>query len=254
MENRFKTDSKEYKLLHLAEKSWLRALIQGLILKILSKLSPEKSLSYKNKIIAIKLKITQFLSLLKGIFLKFKYPMYFRLPFKHICALNALIKFLKILKMQKIDFFLLDGSLLGAVRQESFAGRPKDVDLGIKEDQFSKLLDAIPLLINHGSPYIKTKPHHKIQKLQIILEGVLIDVEFFKKEEREGTEMWIGQTYDKSVVINSFPIEDLENLVPVKIYGKTFMSPSNPEMYLEKKFGKNWRVPDKKQFFWKKQI
>ena len=254
MENRFKTDSETYKLLHLKEKSWLRVLIQGLILKILSKLSPEKSLSYKNKIIAIKLKITQFLTLLKGIFLKFKYPMYFRLPFKHIRALNSLIKFLKILKMQKIDFFLLDGSLLGAVRQESFAGRPNDVDLGIKEDQFSKLLDAIPLLVNHGSPYIKTRPRHKIQKLQIILEGVLIDIDFFRKEKSGGTEMWVGHTYNISIVTNTFPIEDLENLVPIKMYGKTFMSPSNPEMYLEKRFGKNWRVSDKKQFFWKKRI
>ncbi len=31
------------------------------------------------------------------------------------------------------------------------------------------------------------------------------------------------------------------------------MAPANPEIYLEIKFGKNWRTPDKKQFFWNKK-
>jgi len=33
----------------------------------------------------------------------------------------------------KINFFLLKGCLLGAVPQGCFAGRHKDIDLGIKE-------------------------------------------------------------------------------------------------------------------------
>ncbi len=145
---------------------------------------------------------------------------------------------------------------MGAIRQESFAGRPQDVDLGMKQDQLPKLLDSIPLLVSHGSPYVKARPAagDKMQKLQIILEGVLIDVELFRKEKIEGVEMWVGQTYDKSVVTNRFSIEDLENLTPVKVYGKTFMSPSNPEKHLEKRFGKNWRAPDREQFLWNKRI
>ena len=58
MENHPKTDSsKEYKLLHLEKKSWLQRLAKKLVLKILSKLSPNKSLSYKKKIIAKRVKI-----------------------------------------------------------------------------------------------------------------------------------------------------------------------------------------------------
>ena len=30
------------------------------------------------------------------------------------------------------------------------------------------------------------------------------------------------------------------------------MARANPEVYLEKVYGKNWRTPDKKQFFWGK--
>ena len=69
--------------------------------------------------------------------------------------------------------------------------------------------------------------------------------------------MWVGEIYkDIAEKINgvTFPITDLENLITVKAYGKNFFSPANPEIYLEKIYGKNWKVPDKKQFFWKKKL
>ena len=40
--------------------------------------------------------------------------------------------------------------------------------------------------------------------------------------------------------------------MPIQVYGKKFLSPNNPEIYLEKKYGKNWRTLDKKQFIWNK--
>ena len=82
--------------------------------------------------------------------LRFRYPFYYSLPSRQIYALHMTIKFLKILKPQKIDFFLIGGSLLGAIRQEAFAGRPTDVDFGIKEEHLQKLLDVFPLLIKSG--------------------------------------------------------------------------------------------------------
>ena len=50
----------------------------------------------------------------------------------------------------------------------------------------------------------------------------------------------------------TFPASDLQNLITVKAYGKKFLSPANPELYLEQMFGKNWRIPNKKQFCWNK--
>ena len=48
------------------------------------------------------------------------------------------------------------------------------------------------------------------------------------------------------------PIESLDHLIPIEVYGRKFMAPPNPEVYLKKKYGKNWRIPDIKQFYWNK--
>ena len=189
--------------------------------------------------------------------LKFRHPSYYSLPSRQIYAFYIAIKFLKILKPQKINFFLLEGSLLGAIRQESFAGRPADIDFGIKEDELQKLLDAFPLLIKSGIKTIKKEVNNKIEKIQILFPCILVDIAVYRKRNVGKNEMWVGEIYkDIAEKINgvTFPITDLENLITVKAYGKNFFSPANPEIYLEKIYGKNWKVPDKKQFFWKKKI
>jgi|TARA_B100001964_G_scaffold236287_1_gene297801 phosphorylcholine metabolism protein LicD len=63
----------------------------------------------------------------------------------------------------------------------------------------------------------------------------------------------IGESSDKKFNGVTFPIADLERLITIKAYGKKFLSPANPEIYLEKVYGKNWKIPDKKQFVWNKK-
>ena len=92
------------KTLHEKPKSLLRALIQKLFLKLLLKLFPKKFLSYKNKIRFIINKSESYLRFLPlFIYLRFKYLLYLRLPFRHIYALHTITKFLEILKPLKID-------------------------------------------------------------------------------------------------------------------------------------------------------
>ncbi len=252
-----------YKTVYEKPKSLLRALIQKLFLKILFKLFPKKFSSNKNKIrLIMNIGASRSYLFLVSSYLRFRYPRYFFLPSRHIYALNLLIKFLKILEPQKIDFFLVGGLLLGAVRQESFAGKPADLDLGIKEDKFPKLLDAIPLLKKNGAKFARERFNkNKLERLQIEFPGMLVDIGIYRKKNVEGKEMWgnedetkwiektergSGQKFDSL----AFP---MDNLIPIKVYGREFLAPPNPEIYLEKKFGKNWRIPDKKQFYWNKK-
>ena len=258
------TSSRRFKgdYLYVKPKSLPRELIQKIFLKLLQILFPKKFLLYKDRIRSIMNKFRNYLFFIsKNIYLRFKYPRYFTLPIQHIHSIDRLLIFLEILKPKKIDFFLLYGSLLGAIRQESFAGRPKDIDLGIKEDQLQKLLDEIPLIMKnkavasircHGELSVQ-----KLKRLQFLLHHSLIDVEVFRKKN----EMWQGEPqklylidemYNRNFAGSVFPISDLENLLPIKVYGKKFLSPANPEIYLVQVYGKNWRIPNKKQFFWNK--
>ena len=252
-----------YKTVYEKPKSLLRALIQKLFLKILFKLFPKKFSSYKNKIrLIMNINARRSHLLLVSSYLRFRHPRYFIMPSSQIYALHLCLKLLKILKPQNINLFLVGGCLLGAVRQESFAGRPSDLDLGIKEDQFPKLLDAIPLLKKNGAKFIRERfSNNKLERLQIEFPGMLVDIGIYRKKNVEGKEMWGnlgGETenqhfpQNKGLKKKRFVIS-LDYLIPIKAYGKEFLAPCNPEIYLEKKFGKNWRIPDKKQFYWNKK-
>lgn len=251
-----------YKSLYDKPKSLLRAIVQHLFLKTLLLLFSKKFPKIKKKLKFI-MDTTghhTFLFFI-GLYLRFKNPRYFRLPATQIYSLHIVLKFLKILENKKIDFFLVGGCLLGAVRQESFAGRPSDIDLGIKEDQLSNLLSAIPLLIENGAILIRRRPYDKVERLQIFFPWMLVDVGIYRKVIVKGKEMWGnfgGETENQHFPQNQnlsterFTIS-LDYLKSINVYGMKFLSPPNPEIYLERKYGKNWRTPDKKQFLWRKQ-
>ena len=57
----------------------------------------------------------------------------------------------------------------------------RDIDLGIREDQFPKLLNAIPVLVKNGVQTVKKNPD-KTKRLQILFHFVLIDIPVYKKK------------------------------------------------------------------------
>ena len=248
-------------VLFVQPKGLLRKMVQKVFLKTLSVFFPKKFLAYKLKIKNfLNTKVYLLTFTLFCIYLKIKYPFYLKLPLLQIYAVHTLINFLKTLESKKIKFFLNGGTLLGAVRQESFAGRPTDIDLGIKEEQLNKLLECLPLLIKNGARSIRhwkdleyiNIPSKKLERLQILYRYMLVDIVVCKKEHLGKKKLWFTKcerSYDRKIL--TFP---LEPLIPVKLYGKEFLAPHSPEIYLEKKYGKNWKIPDKKQFFWNDKL
>ena len=248
--------SHKYKTIYSKPKNIFKDKIIKIFLKTLEKIFPKKNLIYRDNIRLLIEKISyNFLFALTLIYLRFRYPLFYRLPSKQILAFHEINKFLLILKPKKIDFFLTDGCLLGAVRQGCFAGRPKDLDLGIKESEVQSLLDATPLLIKAGAKNVKEgKTDNMIDYIDITFPLMLINVAVYRKTRVNNQEVWLGEL-DKKIAPNyngvAIAKNDLEHLSTVEAYGKVFLSPSNSESYLEKVYGKNWKIPDKKQFFYK---
>ena len=80
------------------------------------------------------------------------------------------------------------------MRHESFAGRPQDIDLGIKEEHLQKLLDALPLLIKSGARFIRKEmsndnyslddlANNKIEKIQVLFPCILVDIAVYRKKK-----------------------------------------------------------------------
>ena len=82
--------------------------------------------------------------------LRLKYYQSFRInklvPVNHLIAIDIIKELSKVYEPYGVKFFLTGGQLLGAVRQEAFAGRPKDIDLGLIDIHFDKFFKNIDLI------------------------------------------------------------------------------------------------------------
>ena len=105
------------------------------------------------------------------------------------------------MKKKNISFSLLGETLLGAVRQESFAGRPTDIDIGIKEYDEKKLRNCIKQTELKKCDKIKIlKYRDKSKKIQITFKSLLIDVAIFKKRKFGNKLMWAGDSNSKKLM------------------------------------------------------
>ena len=67
-------------------------------------------------------------------------------PLRHLIAIDIIQKLSKIYEPYGFKFFLRGGLLLGAVRQECFAGGPGDIDIGLIDTHFDKFYRNIDLI------------------------------------------------------------------------------------------------------------
>ena len=95
-------------------------------------------LSNENQKILSNLKISLF-GLITTLHLRFLRPPLFFVPHYHLKMLNILINLIKIIERLNINYFIMSGTLLGAIRQNSFAGKPGDLDLTINKIDLNKL-------------------------------------------------------------------------------------------------------------------
>tara|TARA_Y100001958_G_scaffold158714_1_gene157468 strand:+ start:1037 stop:1783 length:747 start_codon:yes stop_codon:yes gene_type:complete len=238
------------KLIFKKKKNLIFAIFQKLFLFFL-RIFVGKNYDY------IKKKIKNVLETIKKIvlktfyfsFLKLKYPKYYKLPFGHLNSLDKLLKFINILSKKNIKIFLIGGTLLGAIRQQSFAGRPSDIDLGIKEEDEKKLKQSFIELTENGASQIKDIKENGICKIQIVFNSILLDLHIFKKIKIKKKIYWVGDSKLNKVIL--FSKEELLKFKKGKLYNSSFLIPINSKKYLRSKYGLHWKQPSKRQFSWK---
>lgn len=191
------------------------------------------------------------------------YILYFRyngkgVPLKQVASFHSFIKFSQILDKSGIEFFLSHGTLLGAVRQGAFAGRPGDIDLMIKDkylDSLLKLHSTIEkngfsigrITINQPNPFYNVIIYHpRLGCLIGIHIFTLVTVEnnrgnYYYWEKRDGARRKPPIIIYEDQLLN----HDWSNI----FYSK-FKIPNNSERLLEDYYGINWMEPDSRQYAW----
>ena len=147
-------------------------------------------------------------------------------------ATENLLLFKTILDNANIEFFLLYGTVLGAIRENDFIEYDTDTDTGIFEEDREKLLKAIPKLLDNGFELIRTKVPDDL--VTFMRNDEYIDIGIFSLQKGY-------YTYQNNLIDKYF----LDTLESVNFLGETFLVPSKTELYLEKNYGKDWKTPIK---------
>lgn len=222
----------------------------NLRLKFYNKVS---SLTYDN---SFKTFIKKFLFFLITLPLRIKYIFLLKsfrvIPTRHIVCLDILIKLTRLYKPLNINFFLTGGSALGAVRQQGFVGRPSDIDLGLTDDHFKIFSENFNLM--EKTFFQVSEPESlKEENCKFNINNILVDISIYSKKKIDKKIFWTGEKSNPNgpIVLSH---ENLSKLANVKLYNYNFFTFRDYNFYLEKIHGKSWKIPNKKQFFWKKNF
>uniref|UniRef100_A0A6M3MGG4 LicD/FKTN/FKRP nucleotidyltransferase domain-containing protein n=1 Tax=viral metagenome TaxID=1070528 RepID=A0A6M3MGG4_9ZZZZ len=151
-----------------------------------------------------------------------------------------LLKLKSILNSINIPFFLMQGTLLGAIRDGTLIQYDKDIDLGCSADVEDP---AIRMKIMHA--FVKDglnitlrgpgdNPRRPLYWILITGLKWQVALLFFKEID--------GQVLFTTCPI-FFPAYLFHNLKEIDFLGEKFLVPNPPEEYLKVNYGKTWRIP-----------
>ena len=145
-------------------------------------------------------------------------------------AEEALIGLNNFFNANDIEMFLVSGTLLGCIRENSLLGHDKDIDVGIWDGcdrtQLLKLIRQSGLFTELSSR------SNEILRLKHI-NGINIDVFY---HFREADDYWHGGVKMKW---HNTPF----SLEKRTFLNETFLIPSNAELYLVENYGDDWKEP-----------
>ena len=174
-------------------------------------------------------------------------------PFKQIIALDNLLLFTRFLNENGIPYFLSGGTLLGAVRQSSFAGRPGDIDLGILENDQIKMLKLLPVLEEINFALDPLYSHHEDKMVFTKWRTPHVDLMIYRPmssvSEISVTSFCHVNASSKKFVCSI----DLTESRTASIFNFKFPVPKNAEEFIDNQYCEAWRVPDAPQLKWHKK-
>lgn len=139
-----------------------------------------------------------------------------------------------ILNEERINFMLIAGTLLGAIRENDFISHDEDIDLAFLEEDKQEVIDVLPKIINSGFCIAR----YDIRGLiSIIKNGEYIDFYFFRSVK--------GENLLRTCCGWLIPDKFLRNHTQWEFKGETYTIPKDYIEYLKYEYGLNWETPIK---------
>lgn len=159
----------------------------------------------------------------------------------------VLKKFLKVCKNNSIRCFVFDGTLLGAVRDGKFAGRPSDLDFIVYEEDLVMLKTFGKVKPPRHWRLIRKRWKMKDNKLYFHLsffgENLTLELIYSSKVIYKDQLCLKLKSSNHIVDFYSFDLDDFVYFERAYIFGLEINVPRNPEKYAELLFGRHWRIP-----------
>jgi hypothetical protein len=132
--------------------------------------------------------------------------------------------------------FIVDGTLLGAVREGGFIAHDTDVDLGcFIEDQSPEMIAAM-----EWAGFTFRKQYGTASRgleYSFRRHDIKLDLFFYYTDDRG---RFHAAWKKRRPIRYRYP---LFHLAPLEFMGETFMAPEDPETFLVAKYGPRWRTP-----------
>ena len=151
-------------------------------------------------------------------------------------AERLLLEVKEVMDRLGVEFFLRQGTCLGAVRDNAFIPWDDDLDLGVilgvngfTEQSIEPLLAAF----RESGYYVRSESSDVIIYATLLKDNMRVDILFHRVID-EQIYHWPGIW---------FPVTLFNQLKEINFIGKTFLVPNPPEEYLRIKYGSDWQTP-----------
>ena len=172
---------------------------------------------------------------------------------------ETLLNLQTILEKTNVRFFFDMGTLLGLIREGALMSHDTDIDIGILPENEEEIAGLKKDLERAGC---KLSFSYKVDGIGIVEESYMLnnikfDINYYYRDDDYDLCYLLYRNPDKEylskntrdVVMLTCP--HINRIIKKKCYGVPLNVPENPELYLENRYGKNWRVPDKNYVYWK---
>lgn len=169
-----------------------------------------------------------------------------------IKAINNLKDCIDVLNKHNLTNFIIDGTLLGAIRDGDFITHDTDIDLGVFMDEWTINTVTIvfrEMMLKGFILYHSFGKFGEYFELTWYRDGIKVDFFFYYKigdKMRFNAFLNGGRTLPNDILTYEYDAFNFTNLIKMEFNGIIVNIPFLPKQILLEKYGKEWETPTKK--------